>query len=127
MAPIELDEVAARVHQPKQEQRDRSPLAGQVDPDLEEVDLRVLGRKRDQRYTDLGPPPAPLAQLSQARGQADLAALLGQLPVQSSARDPLLGHGPLGPLLQQLLRPRPDLIQDWARALPLLLLGHRRR
>ena len=109
LALIELDIVAARVHQPEQQQPDRTPLAGQVDPDLEDVDLRALGRAVDQRHVDLGPPSAPLAQLEQDQGQADLVAPLALLPVQAAAGDPLLGRGPLRPLLQQLLQPRPDL------------------
>ena len=57
------DEVAARAQQPERQQQNLAPLAGQIAPDLKEVDMHVLGRAVDQRHIDLGPPPALLAQV----------------------------------------------------------------
>ena len=80
-----------------------------------------------QRHVDLGALPAPLAEAGEHERQPDVVALFPQRPVEPPPRDSLLRRGPLRPLLKQLRKPRPHLLQHRARARALPRLRHRRR
>ena len=100
------------MHQPDQELPNPAARSVQFDRDREAVDLRLLARPVDQRDIDLGPLPAPLAQVVAQRCHTDGVALLAQLPMQPRRRQPLLRRGPLRPLAQQRIQPRLDRIED---------------
>ena len=127
LALVEPDEVPPRVHQPHQEEPGLASHAGELDHDLEEVDLGLVARAVDQRHVDLGALPAPLAEVLEHEAHPDVVALLTQRPVEPPARDALLRRGALGPLLGQLLKPRPHLLQHRPRPLPPPWLRQRRR
>ena len=119
LALVEPGEVPSGVHQPHQEEPGPAPLACEVDRDLAEVDLRPIAGAMDQRHVDPGAPPSPLAQIRQHGRQPDLVALVPQRPEQPPAGDALLRRGAPRPLLEQLLKPRPHLLQQRTRPLPL--------
>ena len=56
---VDPGEVAARVHQPHQEEPRFAPRSGKVDEYLEEVDLGKVARPIRERHKDLAPPPSP--------------------------------------------------------------------
>ena len=87
---------------------------------FEEVDLgRVAGamHERDESLPFLS---ATLPQVVADGRDADMEPLLEELLVQERTGQPLLDRSAAGPLLQNLVQPRPDELEDGARPRPRL-------
>jgi len=89
-APVQPDELAARVHQPQQELPGLMPLAVQFHGDFKEVDLGFVAHAMNQRYIDFCPLAPSLAQVLVNRSQANLITFFQQSAMQPHPRQPLL-------------------------------------
>lgn len=116
---VEPREVAARVNQPHHEHPGFAPLAGDVDENLEEIDLRQLAQLAHMRNEDLLAPSLPLGHQLADHAIADGAPLRDQQLVQPRCRQPLLTPGPARSLAEQLLEARQNSIQDGMAAVDL--------
>jgi hypothetical protein len=110
-ALVEPREVAPRVHEAQHEHPPFAALAVDLHGDVEEVDLRLVGRPVDERDEHLGFLSALLAPVRPHRRHADLEALIAKLAVQARRRDGLLGRRALAPVFDQLVEPRADGIE----------------
>jgi len=103
---VEPAEVSPARHQPHDEQPRLLSHGGDVDPDLEEVDLPQVPRLVHERNEDLLPPALPLGHVRFHQRGADRMPLLDEEPVQPRGRQPLLALRPARRLRQQRIEPR---------------------
>src|SRR4051812_680155 len=115
LARIEPGEIAPRVHQAQEEHPRLAPLAGDVDEDLEEVDLAEIARFVHKRNEHLLAPAFPLRDHLADHAVAHHVALRGEQLVEARGRQLLLASGPARCLPKQLLEPRPYPLLDRAR------------
>jgi heme exporter protein D len=87
---VEPREVAPRVHEPHHEEPCSMSLPVEVDPHLEEGDLRELARPIRQRHEDFSSLPFPLGHQLLDHRLADDVALFSQELPESARREPLL-------------------------------------
>ena len=106
LPPIQPPEVAARVHQPHDEEPRLLPEPAHVYQDLEEVDLREVSRRVDQRHIHLASLSPMLGHHLLERGEADLEALLLEKLSNPRRRQALLALRPLRRLSEQCLEMR---------------------
>ena len=109
---VDPREVAARVHQPHQEEPRLAAGPVDVDQHLEEVDLGQIAGTIRQRHEDLAALPLPLRHRVLDDGHADAVPLGHQQLVQSRGGQPLFAARPPHRLGQQGLHPRGDRVPD---------------
>ena len=112
LALVNPREVAARVHQPHQEQPRLAAGAIDVDQHLEEVDLGEIARPIRQRHEDLAALPLPFCDRLFDDGHADALALSPQQLVESRGGQPLLAPSPPHRFGEQHLHAVGDRIPD---------------
>ena len=123
---VDPGEVAARVHQPHQEEPRLATGPIDVDPDLEEVDLRQIARPIRQRHEDLAALPLPLRDRSLDDGDADGVPLGHQQLVQPRGRQPLLARRPLRRGGEQRLDTLGHFLPHWSCPRPRFFPARRR-
>jgi hypothetical protein len=108
---VQVDEVAARVHQPHQELPCLAAHAAFVDGHIEEVHLGLIAGTMNQRNVHLRCPPPLLRQIAAHRPLPNLHALFPQLAIKARRRQPVLAIQPRRPFLHQRIDPRPHDVQ----------------
>jgi hypothetical protein len=108
LALVDPREVAARVHQPHQEQPRLPPGPVDVDQHLEEVDFGQIARPIRQRHEDLAALPLPLGNRVLDDGHAHAVPLGHQQLVEPRGRQSLLAARPPHGVDQHRLHPRGD-------------------
>ena len=103
LALVDPSKVAARVHQPHQEQPRFAARPVEIYEDLEEIDLGQVARPIRQRHEDLAPLPLPLRHGLFDDGDADAEPLSHQQGMEAGRRQPLLTRRPLRRTGQQRL------------------------
>ena len=128
LALVDPAEIAARVHQPQEQEPGFWADAGDIDEDLEEVDFRQIPGAIRQRNEHLPPLAPPLGHGRFHQRDANGVALRHEQLMQPRRRQLLLRPGPPRGLGQQRLNPGPDLGPHRTRpGLRLLAPRHRLR
>jgi Sulfatase-modifying factor enzyme 1 len=107
-ALVDPGEVAARVHQPYEEEPRLAARAVQIDQHLEEIDFGEIAGAVRQRHKDLPPLPLPLGHRLLHQGDADPMPLRYEELVQTRRRQLLLA-GSTPPATSPRDRGRPPL------------------
>jgi hypothetical protein len=116
LALVDPREVAARVHQPHEEEPGLAACPVDVDQHLEEVDFGEIARPIRQRHEDLAALPLPFCDRIFDEGHADSVPLGQQQLMQSRGGQPLFAAGPAHRFSQERLHPVADRVPDWPRS-----------
>ena len=127
LALVDPREVAARVHQPHQEQPRLPPGPVDVDQHLEEVDFGQIARPIRQRHEDLAALPLPFRDRVFDNGHAYAMPLGHQQLVQPRGRQSLLAARPPGGVDEHRLHPLGDRVPHRPRPRRRLLFSKRDR